>query len=124
MATRAAILISCSREEAATIRRLAAEQRRTISGYVLNVVIRKVEIEEEMFRRHHRLAMLRGDMTWRAPGPRTTMLVRCTREEAARIRTAARRRDVTISGFVLDALQLAWAVTDRLAKRSKLQVFP
>jgi uncharacterized protein (DUF1778 family) len=120
VAKRDALLISCSLDEAKTIRKLAAAQRRTISGYVLNIVMRKVEIEEGMFRRHQRLATLQATVRWRLPGPRTTMILRCARQEAMRIRTAARRRDITISRFVLDALEIAWAVADRLAKRSKL----
>jgi uncharacterized protein (DUF1778 family) len=119
MGRRDALLISCSRDEASTIRKLAAAERRTISAYVLNIVMRKVEIEEGMLRRHHRLT-LQPSVRWRAPGPRTTMILRCAHEEAKRIRTAARRRDMTITRFVLDALQVAWAVADRLAKRVKL----
>jgi uncharacterized protein (DUF1778 family) len=112
-------LIGCSRDQANAIREMAAQHPRTISGYVLNIVMRKVELDEGMFRRHHRLT-LRRSVNWRAPGARTTMIVRCSREEAWRVRTAARRREMTISKFVLDALQVAWSVADRLAKRVKL----
>jgi hypothetical protein len=95
---------------------MAAEQRRTISGYVLNIVMRKVEFEEKVFRRHRQLAALAASPSVRASGPRTTMILRCAQEEAMRVREAARRRDMTISGFVLNALRVAWSVADQLAK--------
>jgi hypothetical protein len=105
-------------DEARTIRTIAVEERRTISGYVLRTVMRKVELEERMFRRHPWL-IVPPRVGWRPPGPRTTMLLRCAPEEGLRIRAAARKRDITISRFVLEALQTSWSVRERLAKQSK-----
>ena len=48
----------------------------------------------------------------RPRGPRTTMLLSCSSEEAHRIREAARRKETTISGVVLHALRLSWVVSD------------
>ena len=114
MAKRTALLIRCSAEEATKTREEAAEQRRTMSAYVLNIVLRSLPYEE--MRQPHRSALsnrrasMHGDL-W-APSPRTAILVRCSQYEAARIRAAANRRQATISGFVLHALRRAWAVKE------------
>lgn len=46
---------------------------------------------------------------------RTALLVRCSEEEAASIRDAAKRERRTISGFILNA------VLNRIANQKKLQ---
>jgi hypothetical protein len=43
-------------------------------------------------------------------GPRTAVLLRCSTQEADRIRVAAQRRETSISGFVLHSLHRAWQV--------------
>jgi rubrerythrin len=43
---RTTILIHCSQEEAARIRAAAAQERRTISGYVINAVMSRIEVRE------------------------------------------------------------------------------
>ena len=43
---RTAILISCSKEEAEQIRERSKHERRTQSGYVLNIVMTVVAVEE------------------------------------------------------------------------------
>jgi uncharacterized protein (DUF1778 family) len=45
---------------------------------------------------------------------RTALLIRCSREEADRIRSAAKRERRTVSGYVLNA------VMSRLVSREKL----
>jgi len=40
------------------------------------------------------------------------LLIRCSAEEARRIRAAAKRRDTTMSGFVLSTLRRAWEVRE------------
>ncbi len=45
---RTALLIHCSRQEAEQIRRAAKKERRTISGFVLNAVLSKFELEERL----------------------------------------------------------------------------
>jgi hypothetical protein len=40
------------------------------------------------------------------------MLLRCSLEEASRIRTAAERRQTSISGFVRRAVKRSWEVTE------------
>lgn len=107
MLRRTALLIRCSTGEATTIRDQARTERRTISSYLLNIVVRSVEIEERIegmwvtspaFRKMTAEAF--RDLP-RPLRPRTAVLVRCSMEEASRIRAAARRKRITISGYVL-----------------------
>lgn len=108
---RTVLLIHCTRQQAATIRKQARVERRTISGYVLNVVMRQVDFEEVLAARVARLralnATLSKSLTFET-GPRTTMLLACAGGDAERIRRAAKLREVTISGFVLGALNRSW----------------
>jgi len=108
---RTALLIHCSAEEAKIIRGRATLQRRTISGYVLNVMMRVIAHDERLFNQLGRLQ--RWDRVFvgnsvRPVGPRTTMLLRCSADESARIRLAAKRRGATISVFVLHTLRSSW----------------
>src|SRR5215831_8570021 len=48
------------------------------------------------------------------PSNRTTMLIRCSKEEAQRIRAGAKRRSTTISHFVLHALAVSWSAGDSI----------
>src|ERR1700758_1966858 len=108
MASRAALLINCSSEEALIIRERAKVEHRGISGYLLNIVMRSVDFEETLMAKAGRFyALNRGLFASpvRPPGPRTTMLLRCSTGEAGRIRRVAKRRDITISGFVLHCLK-------------------
>src|SRR5215467_5348611 len=104
---RAQLLICCSQQEAALIREQAEIQQRTISTYVLRIVMRMVDLDEKLFSQHKRLIGLRPTPK---PAPRTTMLVRCSAGEATRIRRSAKNRDSSISQFVLYAVHLAWSV--------------
>jgi hypothetical protein len=101
MGRRSALLINCSVEESREIHERAAREHRTISAHVLVVVMRIVGSDERLFERLQKLTKLSLE---RGKGERTTLLLRCTAEEAGRIRLAARRRDTTISGFVLGTL--------------------
>ena len=106
--SRTALLIRCSNEQACSVRVYAEKERRTISGYVLNIVMRAVQLEERLQERlTHYAAMNRvlSRRSFRPPGPRTAILIRCTIEEANLVRNTARRREMSVSGFVLQALQ-------------------
>jgi uncharacterized protein (DUF1778 family) len=107
------LLIRCSEQEAKTIRETANLERRTISGYVLNALENTLKIEESLFARLNRLSALNRTLARtpiRLPGPRTAMLLQCSGMESQRIRLAAKRRQTTISGFVLHSLRLRWNV--------------
>jgi hypothetical protein len=110
---RTALLIRCATEEAERIRIEAEKQRRTISAYVLNITFRAVETEDKLFSKLNRYSALNQVLSRRAvtaPGPRTAILVRCADAEAELIRDAARRREIAINAFVLQALRRAWNV--------------
>jgi uncharacterized protein (DUF1778 family) len=116
MSDRASLLIACSAEEARTIRERAALERRRISAYVLNIAMRHAAMGEKLFHQYGKLpSLLDSEFAQRPAGPRTTMLLRCASQESARIRIAAKRRRMTISGFVLYALRLSWHVADSQA---------
>ena len=108
MTNRSALLISCSKEEARTIREHARLQRRTISGYVFNIVMRAIEFEDKMA--HVAFGRLTGIVPKSQRGAKTTMLLWCAKEESERIRGAAKRRGATISGFILHTLRRSWRV--------------
>lgn len=120
MSDRAALIISCSRQQAATIHQRAELERRTVSGYVLRILMRWLDLEE-------RLAVIQQEggrlltalQPVRPSGKRTTMLVRCSKEEAHRIRAGAKRRCTTISWFVIHALSLSWGAENRIEFRNK-----
>lgn len=109
MHRRDALLICCSEKEAGKIRGEAKSEHRGVSSYVLSVTLRALRIEDTILARTKgksptQLAYLRD------PGPRTEILVRCSNEEAAAIRTHARRRGVSISGYALMALRRVWSI--------------
>lgn len=116
MPQRAMLLISCSQQEARAIRHCAREQRRSISGYVLNICMRIVGIEEKVFLKARRVRLSLPSRPHPLPdGPRTTMLIRCSRNESRRVRAAAAIEDRTISGFVLRCLRLSWKATEAIS---------
>lgn len=122
MTGRTALIISCSQEQAATIHQRAELERRTLSGYVLRILMRWLDLEERLVGIQqdtgHPLSAYRPV---RFPGPRTTMLLRCSKEEAERIRAGAKRRGTTISWFVLHSLALCWSAEDRVLFESRKQ---
>jgi uncharacterized protein (DUF1778 family) len=117
MEPRRAILLSCSKEESRTIHALAEDQRRTVSGYVLKILMRAITFEDDLaaIRANglHRLDIY----SRRDPGRRTTLLLRCSKEEDKRIRAAAKRRGATLSGFILGSLRCSWSVAAAVAPK-------
>jgi hypothetical protein len=109
---RTALIISCSREQAATIHQQARFERRTVSAYVLRILMRWLDLEERLAARQER--PLTAYYPVRPTGTRTTMLIRCSKAEAHRIRAGAKRRCTTISWFVLHTLALAWSAGDHM----------
>jgi hypothetical protein len=110
---RTALLIRCSKEEAERVRIEADKQRRTISGYVLQIMGRAIEIENRLLAKINPYTAVNQVFNRKSligAGPRTAILVRCSVLEAERIREAARRRDLPINAFVLGALRRSWAV--------------
>jgi uncharacterized protein (DUF1778 family) len=97
--TRTALLIRCNADEADRIRFEAQREHRTISDYVLGISIRSVEADAAYYPNE----LKRRSST--VSGERTAILVRCDVTQAERIREAARRRDIPINAFILQALK-------------------
>jgi hypothetical protein len=108
MGKRASLLISCTKEEAREVRKRAKAQGRTLSASILNVVMRGVDFDERIFVEFQRIRPLPPDANKR--GPKMAVHLRCSAEEANRIRAAAGRRGSTVSGFMLHLLKAAWSV--------------
>lgn len=118
MGDRTALLIYCSLEEFEKIHTIAELEHRTLSGYVLNILMRAVTFEETVHAGLNTARLVKhafAKPVFLSPGPKTTMLLRCSLDEAARIRAAARRRQTSISGYVRLALQRSWSITDGIA---------
>jgi len=110
--SRTALLLRCSPEEAGTIRDRAESERRSVSGSVLNIVMRALHFEEKVLATgRFRAGRRPSSPVVRQPGPRTAVLVRCSRSEAMQIRATAKRKQLTISGYILQALRRSWAAT-------------
>lgn len=127
MAQRASILINCSRLESDFIHKQAGNDRRSISGYVLKIVLGYVIFEEDILAKFRPVQRAAGLSPWKRPvqasGPRATFLIRCSEDESRRIRAAAKRRDVSISGYVLSSLRRTWKIqteTGRMPIQPKL----
>ena len=106
MAERTALLICCSELEAKTIRAQAKTERRTVSGYVLNILSRMLGYEERYD--GQRLSARKPPARGRSIGPRTAVLVRCSMEEASRIRAKAESVGSTASSYVVTRLRWSW----------------
>ena len=106
--SRTAVLISCSEEEAIKVRTRAEYDFRGLSAYILNIVLRSVELDEKLLGQFHKLTPLAAAV--RVPGRRTAVLIRCSDDQASRIRSAAKRRSTTISNYVLTALNRSWDI--------------
>jgi hypothetical protein len=121
--SRTALLINCAESQAQEVRQRAHDERRTISGYVLTVAMRAIGFEQRFFGRIQALGHLSNR---RAPGPRTCLLIRCSGEEARRIRAAAKRRQMTICGYVLNCLERTWSTLEANAApvRARSQASP
>ncbi len=52
---KSALFIRCSEEQAERIRRDANAERRTISGYILNAVLNRIEAKEKLLREQDNL---------------------------------------------------------------------
>ena len=86
---RASLLINCSRKEAEQVRKHAALQRRAVSGYVIQIVVRAVELSDGLSSSVVRLFKLSPGKRIKAMSPRTTLHIYCAPDEAKRIRAAA-----------------------------------
>jgi uncharacterized protein (DUF1778 family) len=120
MPDRSAILLHCSRDQADQIHQRANFHHRPVSNYILSVLMPMVAFEERLYARlthFEELNRALGRRYVRATGPQTTVLLRCSAEESKRIRSAAARRDMTLSGFVFQSLKRSWVISDQISER-------
>lgn len=109
---RASIIFRCSPEYAAKIRHLAALNRRTVAGYLLSILDRSLSLDEKYHDGYTPLMIAQG-RDLRAPlGIRTAIHLRCSTEEANRIRRASARRQMSISRFIVFSLERSWRATE------------
>jgi hypothetical protein len=106
MRNRADLLISCTTMEAAQMRLHAKAQQRTLSATVLRVVLRGIDVDDQLYDRYHKLGPVRARAIKR--DPRTAIHLRCSAQDSKRIRDAARRRGTTISALILYFLRASW----------------
>ena len=106
---RTALLISCTREEASKLRSRAAYEDRGVSSYLRRVLSQAIAFDEMMMARYSRVFPVGRPPDTRSRGYRkTAVLLRCSVELAEQIRSAAARRETTISGYVLHCLNRRW----------------
>jgi hypothetical protein len=74
----------------------------------MNIVARSIRIDEELLTKISAVRTLHPVRIYRAPGPRATMHLYCSGQEAKQIRNGAKQRETTISGFILHALRRSW----------------
>ncbi|HTU35774.1 MAG TPA: hypothetical protein VMF66_18375 [Candidatus Acidoferrum sp.] len=99
------------------IRAQATAERRTISACILNILERGMGMDEQYARGITQSFLENQARDFRLARPmrdRTTILLRCSTAEAARIRTAARARQMSISEFVGFSLWRHWEATKRI----------
>lgn len=106
------LLIHCSRKDAEQVRMKAKLERRPVSSYVMNIVMRSVEFHERLVVRLGMSPLFKVNRRQKLKGiaPRTTLHIYCASDEAKRIRDIATLRGVTISGFIVGSLRRAWEI--------------
>ena len=92
---------------------------RTVSGYVIFVLVKAMKTSEALVSYMRKVPSFRLDHTKKAKvlGPRTTMHIYCSAEQADQIRAAAEVRKVPINQFVLSCLHFYWNAEDEVRKR-------
>jgi hypothetical protein len=116
---RASLLLNCSQKEADEVRKRAKLLSRTVSAYIVRIVMRAVSLSED-FDKSFKAAPLYWERHARKKKsfrPRTTLHVYCSAEEAQRIRHAAQVRATTISGFVLRSLHRCWLAEEAVLNK-------
>jgi hypothetical protein len=113
------LLIHCSRKDAEQVRTKAKLERRTVSSYVMNIVMRAVEFDERLVVRLglSPLFKVSGKAKVKGVAPKTTLHIYCTMDEAKRVRQLATLRGITISGFVVGSLRRAWEIESSMKLR-------
>jgi hypothetical protein len=103
------LLLSLSHRDAVAIREKAAHDDRTISAYVLRIVLTQITGDDRLSQPGllvcESVPKLERERLF---GPRTVLHIRCSPKQAAAIRLVAGQRGTSISGFVLHCLRRWW----------------
>src|SRR5215469_1378058 len=122
--SRTALLIRCDQDDLVAIRTQADTERRSMSGCVLRILDRSLQIEKQfssgltesfLASRANSLRLTR----WKSK--HVSMLLRCSQDEAAHIRAAAKKTGMSISEFVVFSLRRHWKAVERLTAGDTLQ---
>jgi uncharacterized protein (DUF1778 family) len=113
---RTSLLLRCSPEEAAKVRHHAALEHRSVAGYLLFVLERNLAIEEKYSDAYTPLMIQQSQEEPTGREDRTAIHLRCSVEQANRIRKAAARRQLSISKFIVFALQRSWRAFERVQR--------
>jgi hypothetical protein len=116
---RAQLPLLCTVEEANEVRRRANDNYQTVSGYVLRVVMRVVQMDQrlaEILPTQFATTFFRGRNNWRGTEERTRLLLRCSSNEARLIRKAAKLRHMTVCAYVFAAMRRLWQITEQIKK--------
>jgi uncharacterized protein (DUF1778 family) len=114
---RTSLLIRLSHEDAARIRKEASFEYRSLSGYLLSKLERSIRVEETFGPGHVKSLLskqARALIGLQDKKLHTAVHLRCTVEEAAKIREYAARRQLSISDFVIFSLRRSWQAVERL----------
>ena len=120
--SRTALTLRCSWQDASTLRAEALSEHRSISGCVLNILERQLSMQEQFVRglsESFIQAKAREFRLLHREGNRTRMLLRCSEEEAERIRAMARRREMSISEFIVFCLRRHWEARGEARKAQR-----
>ena len=114
---RTSLLIRLSPQDAVRIREGASSEYRSVSGYLLHALDRSFRIEEAVVRDAN--VPLISMQARAIIGPQnkkshTAVHLRCTVEQAAKIRKYAAKRQLSISDFVIFSLRRLWNAVEKL----------
>jgi hypothetical protein len=115
---RTALLIRCTKEQAAKLREQALTEHRSVSGCLLHVLERSLWIEERWVPGLGYLSVAPQPLNQviRSADSRAELFLRCSLSDAKRIRKAATRRNMSISRFVIFSLERNWKAIQEVAR--------
>lgn len=114
---RTSIIVRCRPEDAARMRYQASSEHRSLSGYLLHVLDRSISTKDKHFPRFDEgflVDQARTTLYAGRKGIRSGVHLRCSVEQAPRIRRYAERRQLNIGDFVVFSLRRVWGASEWL----------